>query len=133
MINIFIACVVTLIVSLVSIPIFTFFYMFTLGFLTSLTQNQKIKDLIIALMQLLGYFSSDFCGLVAGILILKSRNNTNFYPFLVIIIFISSLSYFLKRFAFQTKEAEFLNIRQKILNIIGSIVATIVAWLLFIY
>ena len=132
MINIFVACIATLIVSVVAIPLFTLLYMFTIGFLTSLTENKKIKDYIIALMQFLGYFSADFCGLTAGIFILKSRDNTNFYPLLVIIIFFTSISYFLKRFAFQTREAEVSNIRQKILNIGGAIFATIAAWKLLI-
>ncbi|MBA3016794.1 MAG: hypothetical protein KJ550_07870 [Proteobacteria bacterium] len=133
MINIILASIATFAISLIAVPIFTLVYMFTIGFLTSIAENKTFKDIVIVVMQLLTYLTADFCGLALGIKILKNQNNESYYPLLIAIVIFSSISYFIKRFTFYTKEAETLNIRQKVLNIIGTLLASGIAVKLFIY
>ena len=122
LLSVILAGLSTIIISLIAIPIFTFLYMFILGF-TLEPLRKRNPRFVVFLMQFIGYASSDFSGLFVGSLILKKTHHINFLPVLFVIIVISSLRYFLHKFSFETAEAEQFNRNQKIANLLGAVTA----------
>jgi len=119
-----IAVIVTILISNVGIPVFTILNMLIFGFIVSVLPK-RFKNLGIHIVQTITYALSDFVALYIGALILKKANSLRFLPLLIGIVILSSALYAMRRFFFATEEAEKLNKRQKLANIIGAIIAVL--------
>jgi len=116
------AILVTVGVSLAAILPITMLITMTFGWLSSVVKEKR-KYYYAHFLQLLGYTGSDFVGLYLGGLIQRGADKLGFLPILCVLEFVISLLYMGKKFSFATTTAEHLNKIQKIMSILGSLIA----------
>lgn len=119
---------VTLAVSLISIPFTGILSMLILGSITSVVREMKLRFIAVYICQFIAYTASDFLGLILGALILRKSGYLRLLPLLYIVIVLSSILYAMKKYSFATPEAARHNKWQKTASFFGSFAAIILIY-----
>lgn len=119
---------VTLAVSLISIPFTGILSMLILGSITSVVREMKLRFIVVYICQFIAYTASDFLGLILGALILRKSGYLRLLPLLYIVIVLSSILYTMTKYSFATPEAAHHNKWQKAASFFGSFAAIILIY-----
>lgn len=117
-----IAIIITVVVSIIAIPVFMFLNIAMLG---AIFPNKTMKRPIIHLLQMITYALAEFTALMMGAFFLNKFNAINLLPVLFIVVVLLTLKYASTSFSFKTEEAEKLNKNQKTMNIIATVIAVV--------
>jgi hypothetical protein len=124
------AVIATWIVSLITMPVVSIVILIPFCSIIPKLDEKKKKAALVTL-QSITYGLSTFLGLMAGVFILKKVMMVRFFPLLVALLVLSCLAH-LARPKSAVIPAQKITVTDKIANIIGTILGSVIAYL-FLY